>query len=160
MSFQRSTQFCKTVLVCALAGLSLAAVAKEAPIGALSYVKGNVSVGGNGFVSKAARGTPLLEGSVVMVATGGQAIVKLDNGCALNLSAGQHITVNSKLSCYELQASVNQMFSPYQVAQSGGAVVGGGGAAGGAGLGVVGAMAGVSVVGFSAVKADEASSGS
>ena len=158
MSMAKVSILSKTTLACAFVGVAFCVIAKEAPIGMISFAQGNVSVGGNGFVSKATRGTVLMNGSVVMVSTNGRATLKLNEGCSVGLSGGQHVTVDAKLSCDELQASVTQMFAPYQVAQSGGTV--GGGAAGGANLGVVAVMAGVSVLGFAAVKNDEKGSGS
>ena len=160
MNMKKSV-FATCVAVGLMAGVTIGANAKEAAAGSLSFVQGNVTVGGNGFVAKAASGTELVNGSVVTVSSNGRATVKLNQGCNIILSGGQHLTVDAKASCDQLQASVQQLFSPYQVAQGSGTLaVGGGGAGGGAGLGVVGAMAGASVVGFAAVKNDEKTSGS
>lgn len=147
-----------TALACTFAALSLGATAKESPVGSITHVDGNVSVGGLGFVSKAARGATLVDGNVVMVSSGAKATVKLNDGCTIWLKAGQHLTLNSKMTCYEHQASVAQMFSPYSVAQVGGTVSGGGAAGGAGGLGVVAVMAGVSVIAFAAVENDEKTS--
>ena len=53
------------------------------------------------------------------------------------LRPNQHLTLNNKLTCGQLQSSVKDLFQSYKVAQApvgGGLVVGGGGAAAGGGL--------------------------
>ncbi|WP_418321090.1 hypothetical protein [Piscinibacter sakaiensis] len=119
------------------AGLALSAQAKDQqPVGKLGGVQGNISIGGNGFVSKAGAGTPVVDGNTVLVSTNGRASVVFNNGCTVTLEGGQHFTVDSKQSCAVLQASAKQMFSPYRVAQVGGGGVGGGGAGAGIGTGI------------------------
>lgn len=154
----------KIAALALMAGVAFAASAAQDSVGYLSVIKGNISIGGQGFATKAAHGTPLVDGSTVMVPTNGRATVVLNNGCHVDLTGSQHFTVNSKLPCSQLQASVTQMFDAHRVAQ---APVGGSGSLLGGGLGagattgaVIGVVGIVSVVAFAAVKNDEVTSGS
>ena len=133
-------------LIAGVAGASFAAGAPE--VGYLSVSKGTISVGGQGFASKAAHGMRLVDGNTVMVPTNGRASVVLNNGCTVDLAGSQHFTVNSALPCAQLQASVSQMFDTHRVAQAG--VSGGvGGTLGGfTGLGIgLGVAATIIVIG-------------
>jgi hypothetical protein len=92
--------------------------AKEAPLGQLSNVTGNVSIGGSNFINKAKTGTPLYAGNTVLVASNAQATIVMADGCTIQLAPAQHLRVAPGLKCSQLQASVKQLFSPYQVAQA------------------------------------------
>lgn len=147
----------KIALVALMAGAAMAANAAD-NLGTLSGVKGNVSISGAGYVSKAVNGTPVTEGSKVLVSNNAKATVQLANGCSIPLASGQHLTVNAGLTCAQLQASVKELFSPYQVAQAGvPRFLGGAGGVGTTGA-VVGGMVVVSAVAFAAVKEDEVTS--
>jgi hypothetical protein len=148
----------KIALVALMAAAAMAANAQES-LGTLSNVKGNISISGAGFVSKAANGTPLLEGSKVLVSNNAKATVVLANGCSVPLSSGQHLTVTSALTCAQLQASVKELFTPYRVAQAGTTgFMGTTGATAGTTAAVVGGLVVVSIVGFAAVNEDEQTS--
>ena len=92
--------------------------AKEAPLGQLTSVTGNVSVGGSNFINKAKSGTPLFAGNTVLVATNAKATIVMADGCTIQLAPAQHLRVTPGIKCSQLQASVKQLFSPYQVAQA------------------------------------------
>ncbi len=149
----------KIALVALMAGTAMAASAAE-NLGTLSGVKGNISISGAGYVTKAANGTPVAEGSKVLVSNNAKATVVLNNGCSIPLTSGQHLTVNAKLTCAQLQASVKELFTPYRIAQATvtPSFLGGGAAAGGVATtaAVVGGMVVVSAVAFAAVEEDEA----
>lgn len=129
----------KIALIALMAGTAMAANAKDS-LGTLSNVKGNISISGAGYVSKAVNGTPLLEGSKVLVSNNAKATVVLANGCSVPLTSGQHLTVTSALTCAQLQASVKELFTPYRVAAvAGTGAAGTTGTAGAAGAGAAGA---------------------
>ena len=92
--------------------------AKEAPVGQLGNVTGNVSIGGSNFINKAKTGTPLYAGNTVLVASNAKATIVMADGCTIQLAPAQHLRVTPGLKCSQLQASVKQLFSPYQVAQA------------------------------------------
>ena len=92
--------------------------AKEAPLGQLTTVTGNVSVGGSNFINKAKSGTPLFAGNTVLVASNAKATIVMADGCTIQLAPAQHLRVTPGIKCSQLQASVKQLFSPYQVAQA------------------------------------------
>ncbi len=141
-----------------MAGMAFAANAAQDSVGYLSVVKGNVSIGGQGFAAKAAHGTRLVDGNTVMVPTSGRAMVVLNNGCSVDLVGSQHFTVDSKLPCAQLQASVKQMFDTHRVAQAGiGGGVGGDSRGPSAGA-VIGGIAVISVIAFAVVENDEKTS--
>ena len=104
--------------LCALLAAAPVAHAKEAPIGQLGTVTGNVSIGGHNFITKATTGTPLYAGNTVLVASNAKATIVMTNGCTIQLAPAQHLRVVPGLQCKQLQASVKQLFSAYQVAQA------------------------------------------
>jgi hypothetical protein len=110
-------RFALTAL-CALVAAAGTATAKEAPVGQIVAVTGNVSVGGNSFISKATVGTSLHAGNTVLVSSNGKATVTVGKGCVIQLGASQHLRITPGLKCEQQQASVKQLFAPYQVAQA------------------------------------------
>ena len=104
--------------LCALLASASVVNAKEAPVGQLGSVTGNVSVGGSNFINKATTGTPLYAGNTVLVASNAKATIVMADGCTIQLAPAQHLRVSPGLKCSQLQASVKQLFSPYQLAQA------------------------------------------
>jgi hypothetical protein len=104
--------------LCALLASASVVNAKEAPVGQLGSVTGNVSVGGSNFINKATTGTPLFAGNTVLVASNAKATIVMADGCTIQLAPAQHLRVSPGLKCSQLQASVKQLFSPYQLAQA------------------------------------------
>lgn len=106
----------KLAVLVAVGSLAAAASAQET-IGTLQGVTGAVSISGKNFVSKAKDGAGLAEGASVLVSSTGKATIVLKNGCTVSLGANQHLTVNSKLPCEQISASVKHLFPACQVAQ-------------------------------------------
>lgn len=107
----------KLAVLVAVGSLAAAASAQET-IGTLQGVTGAVSISGKNFVSKAKDGAGLTDGASVLVSSTGKATIALKNGCTVSLGANQHLTVNSKLPCEQISASVKHLFPAYQVAQA------------------------------------------
>ena len=107
----------KLAVLVAVGSLAAAASAQET-IGTLQGVTGAVSISGKNIVSKAKDGAGLAEGASVLVSSTGKATIVLKNGCTVSLGANQHLTVNSKLPCEQISASVKHLFPAYQVAQA------------------------------------------
>ena len=107
----------KLAVLVAVGSLAAAASAQET-IGTLQGVTGAVSISGKNIVSKAKDGAGLTEGASVLVSSTGKATLVLKNGCTVSLGANQHLTVNSKLPCEQISASVKHLFPAYQVAQA------------------------------------------
>ena len=105
----------KLAVLVAVGSLAAAASAQET-IGTLQGVTGAVSISGKNFVSKAKDGAGLTDGASVLVSSTGKATIALKNGCTVSLGANQHLTVNSKLPCEQISASVKHLFPAYQVA--------------------------------------------
>lgn len=104
--------------LCALMASATMVNAKEAPLGQLGAVTGNVTVGGSDFMNKATTGTPLFAGNTVLAASNAKATIIMANGCTIQLAPAQHLRIAAGLKCSQLQASVKQLFNPYQVAQA------------------------------------------
>lgn len=135
----------KSIAIATLAFCALGAHAAT-NVGSLDNVVGTVSVGGQGVVAQAKNGTPLADGSTVLVASKGSATVVMANGCSVSLMGSQHLTVNSKLSCEQSIASVKSLAATTRLAQ---APVGAGlPAAGAGGAGAAGGFAGLSTAGM------------
>ena len=100
-----------------VASLAAAASAQET-VGTLQGVSGVVSISGKNIVSRAKDGVIVTEGASVLVSSTGKATLALKNGCTVSLGANQHLTVNSKLPCEQISASVKHLFPAYQVAQA------------------------------------------
>ena len=107
----------KLTVFVAVGSLAIAASAQET-IGTLQGVTGAVSISGKNIVSRAKGGAGLTEGASVLVSSTGKATIVLKNGCTVSLGANQHLTVNSKLPCEQISASVKHLFPAYQVAQA------------------------------------------
>lgn len=133
-------------LIALLAGATVTAHANE-PVGVLKNVSGTISVSGQKFMTRASEGTPVANGSSVLVASNGKATLVLNNGCTIPLAASQHVVVDAKLPCQQIQASVKQLFPAYQVAQ---ANVSAGVPGAGTGAGTTGAAAGATGAGAGA----------
>lgn len=118
----------KLALLVTLASSAFIANAQDAQdtIGTLQGVSGAVSISGKSIVSRASSGTPVAEGTSILVSSSGKATLVLNNGCSVALGANQHLTVSAKTPCTEVSASVKHLFPAYQVAQ---APIGGGVAA-------------------------------
>ena len=155
-----------------VASLAAAASAQET-VGTLQGVSGVVSISGKNIVSRAKDGVIVTEGASVLVSSTGKATLALKNGCTVSLGANQHLTVNSKLPCEQISASVKHLFPAYQVARapigaglppppSSGAGASGAGAsgAGASGAGAAGAgAAGAGAAGVGAAAAGAAGVG-
>jgi hypothetical protein len=113
----------KLALLVALASGAFTVSAQDAAIGVLQGVSGTVSVSGKNVVSRATTGTPVYEGSAILVSSSGKATLVLNSGCAVSLGANQHLSVSAKLPCEQMSASVKHLFPAYKVAQ---APIGGG----------------------------------
>ena len=146
-----------------VASLAAAASAQET-VGTLQGVSGVVSISGKNIVSRAKDGVIVTEGASVLVSSTGKATLALKNGCTVSLGANQHLTVNSKLPCEQISASVKHLFPAYQVAQapigaglppppSSGAGASGAGASGAGAAGAGAAGAGAAGVGAAAAGA-------
>ncbi len=163
----------KKLAVLFVVGSLAAAASAQETVGTLQGVSGAVSISGKNIVSRAKDGVSVTEGASVLVSSTGKATLALKNGCTVSLGANQHLTVNSKLPCEQISASVKHLFPAYQVAQapigaglppppSSGAGASGAGAsgAGASGAGAAGAgAAGVGAAGVGAAAAGAAGVG-
>ena len=107
----------KLAVLFVVGSLATAASAQET-IGTLQGVTGAVSISGKNMVARAKDGVSLTEGASVLVSSTGKATLVLKNGCTVSLGANQHLTVNSKLPCEQMSASVKHLFPAYQVARA------------------------------------------
>lgn len=107
----------KFALLAALASSAFTVSAQDV-IGSLQSVSGSVSVSGKSVVSRATNGTPVAEGTSILVSSSGKATLVLKNGCTVALGANQHLSVSAKTPCAQVSASVKHMFPAYQVAQA------------------------------------------
>ena len=105
----------KLAVLFVVGSLATAASAQET-VGTLQGVSGAVSISGKNIVSRAKDGVSVTEGASVLVSSTGKATLALKNGCTVSLGANQHLTVNSKLPCDQMTASVKHLFPAYQVA--------------------------------------------
>lgn len=141
----------KKLAVLFVVGSLAAAASAQETVGTLQGVSGAVSISGKNIVSRAKDGVSVTEGASVLVSSTGKATLALKNGCTVSLGANQHLTVNSKLPCEQISASVKHLFPAYQVAQApigaglppppssgAGAAGAGAAAAGAAGVGAAG----------------------
>lgn len=108
----------KKLAVLFVVGSLAAAASAQETVGTLQGVSGAVSISGKNIVSRAKDGVSVTEGASVLVSSTGKATLALKNGCTVSLGANQHLTVNSKLPCEQISASVKHLFPAYQVAQA------------------------------------------
>ena len=108
----------KKLAVLFVAGSLATAASAQETVGTLQGVSVSVSISGKNIVSRAKDGVSVTEGASVLVSRTGKATLALKNGCTVSLGANQHLTVNSKLPCEQISASVKHLFPAYQVAQA------------------------------------------
>jgi len=116
----------KQLTILALASsLAFAAMAQDGA-GVIDGVKGAVTVSSAKAVQRAVDGMAVPDGASILVPSDGAATLLLNNGCVVSMQGSQHLKVNAKLKCEEVQASVKQLFPAYKVAQAplGGGLVG------------------------------------
>lgn len=85
-------------------GNSAATAAASDFVAEISGVQGAAAVTDGSATLQARDGMRVTNGVSVKVPDGGQATVTFDNGCAVQLSGGQSLTVNSNLPCDTLMA--------------------------------------------------------
>lgn len=140
----------KKISAVALLGALVALPAFADQAGVVQSVQGSVTVTSVSGVVKAVAGTPVAANSRILVGNGAKATVILADGCVIPLKSNQFLALNPKLVCSQLVASVNQLATPYRLAQApvGGAAAVGGGAAVGTGTAalVVGGVVAAAVV--------------
>lgn len=107
----------KLALLVALASGAFTVSAQDA-IGVLQGVSGTVSLSGKNVVSRVTSGAAVYEGSAILVSSSGKATLVLNSGCTVSLGANQHLSVNAKVPCGQMSASVKHLFPAYQVAQA------------------------------------------
>lgn len=99
------------------------------PVGTVDQLTGSVSVGDGKQVVRAVKGTPVVQGGTIMVPSNSTALIVLNNGCRINLSAGQQLVLDATQTCAAIQAAARSL--PVVPGQQGSVTVAGGGASGG-----------------------------
>jgi hypothetical protein len=95
----------KTFLAIGSALFAAAAFA-QAPIGKVESVNGIVTVTDGARGGTAASGNAITSGMRFVTTSGGSAVLRLNNGCVVNLKPNQSVTVDQGMSCDQLLASV------------------------------------------------------
>lgn len=126
--------------LCVVCGLLVSGSAlAQAVLGSATEVHGLVTVSSGATLSTAAPGTPILDGSRYVTGSGSSATLRLSNGCVINMSPNQAITVAGQKTCDQLVASIETTRATLAVAQTTGVELGVGAGAG-AGAGVIGPL--------------------
>lgn len=116
----------KQLAILALASTLAFAASAQERAGVIDGVKGAVTVSSAKAIKRAVNGMAVPDGASILVPSDGAATVLLGSGCVVSLQGSQHLRVDAKLKCDQLQASVKQLFPAYQLAQAplGGGIVG------------------------------------
>ncbi len=110
----------KTFLAIGSAFIATAALA-QASLGSINSVEGIVTVTDGAKLGTAAAGGPITDGTRFVATSTGRAVLRLNNGCVVNLGPGQAVTVLKSMTCDQLLAAVD---TPRLVAAAGGATRG------------------------------------
>lgn len=111
----------RSLLAASLLCLGTAALAQapQITLGKVAEVQGVVTVSDGVTVGTAVPGTVITDGNRFVTASAGAARLTLDNGCVINLKPNESLTINSKLSCRDLVASVRAVGSQTVLAGTG-----------------------------------------
>ena len=94
------------------------------PVGKIDQLSGGVNVGDGKQVVRAVQGTPVVQGGTVLVPSNASAVIVLNNGCRINLGAGQQLVLDATQPCAAIQAAVRSL--PTVAGQPGSVTVAGG----------------------------------
>lgn len=108
----------------------------QASLGTVGNVQGLVTDTDGASVSSTSPGEAIRDGERFVTSSSGSVTLQLNNGCTLTLQPNQAVTIDSRMTCRELVASVTPV---------GGANLAGGG--GGFGTGLM-AIGGLTLAGF------------
>lgn len=127
------TKFGFALLLTAFVSTAAMAQAPAPIVGVAESVQGLVTVSQGNTLGNLVKDSNVANGARVVTTSTGSAVLKLRNGCIINLAANQAVTIDSSLDCKALVAGVQSTG-----AVAGGAGVGAGGfnAAAAWGLGV------------------------
>jgi hypothetical protein len=90
------------VILALIAGTALA----QERLGTVDKVQGVVTVTDGTTGGTTATGKPINDGMRFVTSSSGSAVLRLNNGCVINLRPGQAVTVLRSMSCQELMAAV------------------------------------------------------
>lgn len=105
----------------------------QAILGTVGNVQGLVTDTDGASVSSTVPGEAIRDGERFVTSSSGSVTLQLNNGCTLTLQPNQAVTIDSRMTCRELVASVTPVGGPI--------VAGGSGGSAGAGLLGIGALA-------------------
>lgn len=114
------------VMLALVAGTALA----QERLGTVSNVQGLVTVTDGATGGTAAAGSPIIDGTRFVATSTGSAVLRLNNGCVINLRPNQAVTVLRSMTCERLLAAV-QSVGGVNVASAGGSLTTGALATGG-----------------------------
>ena len=78
-------------------------------VGVAERVEGLVTVSQGNTLGNLVKDSALVEGARVVATSTGAALIKLDNGCRIELTANQAVTIDSRLDCKALLAGVQSI---------------------------------------------------
>ena len=128
------TKFAFALLLTAFASTGAMAQGPAESVGVVQSVDGLVTVSQGNTLGNVVKDEKILNGARVVTTSTGSALVKLNNGCLISLAPNQSVTVDPKLDCKALVASIQSTGV--------GAFAAGTGVASGTGFGAFAAVSG------------------
>jgi hypothetical protein len=101
----------------------------QTALGTVGNVQGLVTDTDGASVSSTLPGEAIVDGKRFVTSSSGSVTLQLNNGCTLTLQPNQAVTIDSRMTCRELMASVTPVGAP---------TLAGGGAGGSAAMGALG----------------------
>lgn len=96
----------KSLFIIGSAVLASAAFA-QASLGTVSNVQGLVTETVGASVTSTTSGEQIVDGERFVTSSNGRITLQLNNGCTLNLEPNQAVTIDSRMTCRELIATVS-----------------------------------------------------
>ena len=138
------TKLAFALLLTAFASTAALAQGPGESVGVVQSVDGLVTVSQGNTLGNVVKDEKILNGARVVTTSTGSAVVKLNNGCLISLAPNQSVTVDPRLDCKALVASIQSTGA--------GAFAAGAGAGAGNGVAIAAAIAGgvgIAVIGNS-----------
>ena len=105
--------FIKTYFVIGSALLAFAAVAQQQQsLGTVGNVQGLVTDTDGTTVTSTSPGEQIVDGERFVTSSNGSVTLQLNNGCTITLQPNQAVTIDSRMTCRELIATVSPVGGP------------------------------------------------
>jgi hypothetical protein len=99
-------------IVIAASAMSQVQTPEPKRVGRVGEVEGLVTVSDGNNVSNVVKDSPVIEHTRYVTSSTGSAVLKMNNGCTVNLRPSQSLTIDPAKDCEELIAAIESLSNP------------------------------------------------